>query len=230
VKPDAAKHRTEEPMIEGRAPADAGATGPVVGLLLAAGVGRRFDAGGRRNKLLARLPDGQTIVAAAARTLCSTLDHVAIVVPSKSALLEAALSDLPVRLIRNTRADQGMGTSIAAGIAELQAAFPNARGWLIALGDMPFIAPGTIHTIGGAVGTQGAPIVAACHGVRRGHPVAFDRALSAELAALDGDVGANVLMARHGVRVIECNDPGVLRDIDTPGDLLRAPAEHGMRS
>src|SRR5205823_3256155 len=92
---------------------------PVVGLLLAAGFGRRFDAGGRRNKLLARLPDGQTIVAAAARTLCGVLDHVAVVVPSKSALLEAALSDLPVRLIRNARADEGMGTSIATGIAEL---------------------------------------------------------------------------------------------------------------
>jgi molybdenum cofactor cytidylyltransferase len=207
--------------MSGTVPRDAAVAGPVVGLLLAAGFGRRFDAGGRRNKLLARLPDGQTIVAAAARALCSVLDHVAVVVPSKSALLEAALSDLPVRLIRNARADEGMGASIATGITELEAAFPHARGWLIALGDMPFVAPATILTISGAVGPQGR-IVAAGHGGRRGHPVAFERSLSAELGTLDGDVGANVLMGRYGVRIIDCGDPGVIRDIDTPGDLQAA--------
>ena len=208
------------------APVGAASGGAVVGLLLAAGIGRRFDAGGRRNKLLARLPDGQTIVAASARALCSVLDHVAVVVPSRSALLEAALSDLPVRLIRNARAKDGMGTSIATGIAELEAAFPHARGWLIALGDMPFVSPRTIRTIADSIGVQDARIVAACHAGRRGHPVGFDRSLSAELAALDGDVGANVLMRVHGVRAVECDDPGVVRDIDTPGDLQAVPLEH----
>ena len=203
---------------------------PVVGLLLAAGFGRRFDAGGRRNKLLARMPDGQTIVATAARTLCSVLEHVAVVVPARSALLEAALSDLPVRLIRNGRADEGMGTSIAAGIVELEAAFPRARGWLVALGDMPFIAPSTIRVIADAVGSAGTPIVAACHAGRRGHPVGFDRRLSDELRALHGDAGAAVVAAHHGVRLVDCGDPGVIRDIDTPGDLAVASAEQGLRS
>ncbi len=203
------------------------ASGAVAGLLLASGYGRRFDPNGRRNKLLAHLPDGQTIVAASARALCSVLEHVAVVVPGRSLLIEAALSDLPVRLIRNPRAKEGMGASIAVGIAALEAECPQSRGWLIALGDMPFVAPGTIRTIADAVGTGGSRIVAAAYRGRRGHPVGFDRSLSAELVALTGDVGASALLATHGVGLIDCDDPGAVRDIDTRDDLQRgdlAPA------
>lgn len=206
--------------------------GMVVGLLLASGFGRRFDAGGRRNKLLARLPDGQTLVAASARALCSALEHVAVVVPSRATLIEASLSDLPLQLIRNSRAKEGMGASIAVGIAALRADFPKARGWLIALGDMPFVAPRTIRSIADALASNGsgdAPIVAASYDGRRGHPVAFRNTLADELTALEGDVGASVLMKAHRVRLIDCADAGVLRDIDTPDDLSRAdPADPSL--
>ena len=203
------------------------AGGMVVGLLLASGFGRRFDAAGRRNKLLARLPDGQTLVAASARALCNALEHVAVVVPSRGTLLEAALSDLPVRLIRNTRAKEGMGSSIAVGIAAARVQFPDARGWLIALGDMPFVAPRTIRTVAdalssGARGTGDAAIVAATYDGRRGHPVAFGSDLGDELVALSGDSGASELLRSHPVRLVDCSDSGVLRDIDTPGDLSLA--------
>ena len=209
--------------------------GAVVGLLLASGFGRRFDAGGRRNKLLARLPDGRTLISASAHALCDALDHAAVVVPLRGTLIEAALSDLPLRLIRNPRAKEGIGASIAVGIAALRADFPNARGWLIALGDMPFIAPETIRAIADALpdidgkhdqfaaGQRaiGRDIVAAAYRGRRGHPVAFTRALGPELIMLDSDVGASRLLETHHVRLVECDDPGVLRDIDTRDDLSR---------
>jgi molybdenum cofactor cytidylyltransferase len=195
--------------------------GAVVGLLLASGFGRRFDAGGRRNKLLARLPDGQTLVTASARALCSALEHVAVVVPARSTLLEAALSDLPVRLVRNGRAKEGMGASIAVGISALRQEFPHARGWLIALGDMPFIAPRTMRLIADSIGHRGHRIVAACHRGSRGHPVAFDCSLTDELLALGGDQGASALLQAHGVALVDTDDPGVLRDVDTKDDLAR---------
>jgi molybdenum cofactor cytidylyltransferase len=196
-------------------------TGAVVGLLLASGFGRRFDAAGRRNKLLARLPDGQTLVTASARALCGALEHVAVVVPARGTLIEAALSDLPVRLIRNTRAKEGMGASIAVGIATLAAEHPRARGWLIALGDMPFVAPRTVRAIADSIGAGGHRIVAACYGGRRGHPVGFDRALTAQLTSLEGDVGASVLLRTEQIGLLDCDDPGVVVDIDTRDDLQR---------
>ncbi|MEO8936404.1 MAG: nucleotidyltransferase family protein [Burkholderiaceae bacterium] len=201
-------------------------SGLVVGLLLASGFGRRFDALGRRNKLLAPLPDGQTLVAASARALCNVLEHVAVVVPSRGTLIEAALSDLPVRLVRNARADEGMGASIAVGVAALRADYPKARGWLIALGDMPFVAPKTIRMIadtliGGSTAGR-ARIVAPSYAGRRGHPVCFDNSFHDALAGLHGDTGATVLMGMHSVMLLACDDPGVVRDIDTQDDLTRA--------
>ena len=216
--------------------------GAVIGLLLASGFGRRFDAGGRRNKLLAHLPDGRTLVSASAHALCSALEHVAVVVPARGTLIEAALSDLPLRLIRNTRANEGIGASIAVGIAALRADFPHARGWLIALADMPFIAPATIRSIAEALPvidgkaahdgtdrcTSAGPIVAAAYRGRRGHPVAFARSLGAELLMLDSDIGASRLLETHGVRLIDCDDPGVLRDIDTRDDLSRVALQSAL--
>jgi len=198
--------------------------GMEVGLLLASRFGRRFDADAHRNKLLARLPDGQTIVTASARALCSALEHVAVVVPSRGTLIEAALSDLPVRLIRNGRAREGMGASIAVGIAALEAEFPKATGWLIALGDMPFVMPRTIRSIADAIGRAGAErIVAPIYRGRRGHPVAFDRGLTSSLLDLEGDVGASTLMKAHEVSLVESEDPGVVHDIDTRDDLSAVP-------
>lgn len=201
--------------------------GAVVGLLLASGFGRRFDAAGRRNKLLAHLPDGRTLISASAHALCAALDHVAVVVPLRGTLIEAALSDLPLRLIRNPRAKEGIGASIAVGIAALRADFPNARGWLIALGDMPFLASETIRAVADALPTidestgsvKRIEIVAASYRGRRGHPVAFARTLGPELLMLDSDVGASRLIGNRDVRLIDCDDPGVLRDIDTRDDL-----------
>jgi len=197
--------------------------GMVVGLLLASGFGRRFDAGGRRNKLLARLPDGRTVVSASARALCEALDHVAIVIPARGVLLEAALSDLPVRLVRNSRAKEGIGASIAVGVATLKADYPQAAGWLIALGDMPFILPRTIRAIAETLpavnGSKGRVAVAASYQGRRGHPVVFSRAFDDALLRLDGDAGASSVLATADVRAVECEDPGILRDIDTREDL-----------
>ena len=46
----------------------------------------------------------------------------------------------------------------------------------------------------------------------------------ADLAALGGDQGARAVLLKHAARVVklDCGEPGVLLDIDTPADLARA--------
>jgi molybdenum cofactor cytidylyltransferase len=57
----------------------------------------------------------------------------------------------------------------------------------------------------------------------RGHPVGFSSALREELLELSGDSGARAVVQRHrdGIVLIECDDPGVLLDIDERTDLGR---------
>jgi molybdenum cofactor cytidylyltransferase len=123
----------------------------------------------------------------------------------------------------NADAANGMGTSIAAGVR----ASAGAAGWLIALGDMPYIQPGTIARILNAVGGDSAIVIPTFDRLR-GHPVAFAGSFCSELMALQGDSGARSVVAAHGDRVIllPVDDAGVIADIDTADDLQKAFPQH----
>jgi molybdenum cofactor cytidylyltransferase len=111
-----------------------------------------------------------------------------------------------------------MGQSLAWAIR----ATPLAKGWVVALADMPWIQMETTRRIVDAL-ESGAALVAASHQGVRGHPVGFSRRYYGELTALSGDEGAKALVRRHEreLQLIEVDDPGVSRDIDTPADLAR---------
>lgn len=183
----------------------------IAGVLLAAGAGTRY--GG--DKLLASLPDGTPIGVKAARNLLSAVDQgIAVLRPSDrqlAYLLE--MEGFQVAFCPNANA--GMGTSLAFGVAAAQ----DSDGWLIALADMPFIQPVTIHCIASLIRT-GAPIAAPRQQGRYGHPVGFAREFFRDLAQLNGDRGAHPLLTAHASRMVafECEDPGIFADIDTLSD------------
>jgi molybdenum cofactor cytidylyltransferase len=183
----------------------------IVGILLAAGRGERF--GG--DKLLARIGD-DTIGGAACRNLAAAVPAVIAVVRPGDARLAAALAGGGARVIECADADDGMGASLACGVRSAG----DADGWLIALADMPWIAPATVARVAAAI-ERGALVAAPFHRGRRGHPVGFGRACAAALAALTGDDGAKAVVAAHAGEMLrlDVDDPGVLRDIDTPQDL-----------
>jgi molybdenum cofactor cytidylyltransferase len=194
----------------------------IVGLLLAAGRGSRFDPSGARSKLLAVVDDqGTTVAQAAGQHLCALLPRVvAVVRPAGSdqqRRLHALLRDAGCELVINPDADAGLGSSLAAGVrASLQ-----ADGWLIALADMPAIAPVTLAAVRDAL-CDGAMTAAPLHDGRRGHPVGFAAALRADLLSLSGDEGARRVLAAHPPRLVKVDDPGCLLDLDTPDDLAAA--------
>lgn len=182
----------------------------IIGVLLAAGAGRRF--GGP--KLLAPLADGTPLALAAAGTLVAGVDQALAVVPPDSPSLAELLDGAGLTVVINRRPARGMGTSLAAGVA----AAPGAAGWVIALGDMPWV-PGDVVSQVAAALRRGALIAAPVRAGRRGHPVGFAAALGPELLRLSGDRGAWELVRRYGLREIPTTDPGVLRDVDRPQDL-----------
>ncbi|MGO4329671.1 NTP transferase domain-containing protein, partial [Cupriavidus sp. M-11] len=87
---------------------------PPTGILLAAGFGRRFDASGRQNKLLARLPDGQTVAGRSARSLANTLPGALAVIRPGHAELAAELRQAGCRVLEAPAAEAGMGAALAA--------------------------------------------------------------------------------------------------------------------
>lgn len=187
-------------------------------ILLAAGRGRRFDPQGQRNKLLQPLPGGDPVVVASARALLAVFARVIAVVPPDDGGVAGRLRALGCEVTPCARADDGMGLSLAHAVRySLRDAAPGG-GWLVALGDMPFVRAATLRALAGAI-EQGAGIAAPLFDGRRGNPVAFGHEHGAALQALDGDQGARRLLAGFPVTAIAVDDAGILRDIDLPSDL-----------
>ncbi|RXV67721.1 nucleotidyltransferase family protein [Burkholderia stabilis] len=185
------------------------------GVLLAGGLGQRFDPSGLHSKLLALLPDGTPVAVAAARHLAAaTADVIAIVRPGAEKLA-ILLNEAGCQVVYAPDTERGMGATLAAGVR----ATPDATGWLVALGDMPWIAASTYEAVTRALDTDRASIIAPAHRGVRGHPVGFAAHHYEALAALDGDTGARTLFASAPVQLLDVDDPGILRDVDTPADL-----------
>jgi len=186
---------------------------PTVGILLAAGSGSRFGGG----KLLHRLRDGTPIGVVALRNLKKALPDVIAVTRVGDDELSKLLESEGIVVTLCQDAHLGMARSLACAIR----ASMNARAWVIALGDMPFVAPATISAVAGQVAQSGRIVVPAYRG-ERGHPVGFGSRYRAELLGLEGDEGARSVVKRHAhdVEIIDCEDPGIVRDIDMPGDAV----------
>ena len=184
----------------------------ITGILLAAGSGSRF--GG--DKLVHPLEDGVAIAAHAARNLAAAGLEVIAVVRWGDFPLSELLEEEGCQVVMFKDAARGMGATLAHAIGQSR----SADGWIIALADMPRIAPGTVQKIATAL-SEGALIAAPVRNGERGHPVGFGSPLRDELLALTGDQGARSVLERHrdAVKLIECEDPGVLYDIDRKGDL-----------
>ena len=184
------------------------------GILLAAGAGSRFDPAGGRSKLLHPLHNGDAIAVAAAKNLLEALPSVLAVVRPGSDELTHRLRALGCDVTLCTTAEQGMAASLVHALQQR----PHARGWLIALADMPYVQPATMRALVDAI-ERGAQIAAPTYHGRHGNPVAFGRTHLDALLALSGDQGARRLLATCPVAEVATDDPGITQDIDTLSDL-----------
>jgi molybdenum cofactor cytidylyltransferase len=195
-------------------------SGPIGVIVLAAGQGTRFRqvAGADRDKLLADCTgrDGavRSVIEQVLVSLPATLAKRVLVTtedrPQVARMAQAY--GFEILLIEST----GLGDSIAAGVA----ACPQLGGWLIVLGDMPFILPSTVEQVLAGIADDGIS-VPVMNG-EYGHPVGFGRTFGPGLMALSGDRGAKPLFASARVVEVAVEDAGVLWDVDVPEALVFA--------
>ena len=191
---------------------------------------------------------GLPIAFVAARRLRNALPRVIAVVDgspdstSAQAAQQRTLRDWLVKagceVIASPRAHLGMGASLAdavqaslhpkitpteptAGPAVTDTPSVAPEGWVVALADMPMIAPATTQEIAAALLAANDPqaLVAPVHAGTRGHPAGIGAGRLAALLALDSDRGAGEWFAADGFIPVETGDAGLLRDIDLAEDL-----------
>jgi molybdenum cofactor cytidylyltransferase len=186
--------------------------------VLAAGLSTRM---GGRNKLLLEV-DGTTLVRRVAEVACAAgLDPVLVVVGRDAAEVKQELIGLSVECTVNDRPEDGMSSSIRAGLDALSVSAPQTTGAAMVLADMPWVRTEDIVKLVAAFEpAAGREICVPTHRGRRGNPVLWSARFFGEMKELHGDGGARALLELHAEAVHEVEaSRGVLSDVDIPAHL-----------
>jgi molybdenum cofactor cytidylyltransferase len=153
--------------------------------------------------------------------LASQADPVVVVLGHQADACQAALGDRPVQVVINPDWVQGQSSSVKAGLAVLP---PNLSAVLFLLADQPGVTPAVVNALIARHRTTLAPVVWPEYKEQRGNPVLFDRVTFPELMSLSGDTGGRPVLRAHAEHAerVPVSDPGVLFDIDTPGDYVES--------
>ncbi|WP_367875361.1 NTP transferase domain-containing protein [Luteolibacter sp. Populi] len=111
---------------------------------------------------------------------------------------------------------EGMGSSLAAGVSRLAELAPDLDALFVLLPDQPLVTTELLGSLAAGLEEGKISIVLCDHGKTLGPPSLFRRCHFAELVLLRGDQGAKVLAARFPDAVTTIDFPGGALDIDTP--------------
>ncbi|PKU22633.1 nucleotidyltransferase family protein [Telmatospirillum siberiense] len=192
----------------------------IAALLLAAGRSSRMGA----NKLVLELAGKSLVAHAADQALAAGFTRVVVVTGHHPEAVHAALSGRPLSWVHNPLFEQGLSSSLKAGLAALP---DDIDAVLVCLGDMPKVDALHMRAIAEAFDPgAGHTICVPVFGGKRGNPALFGRRHFAEMMTLEGDRGARSLMDKHAgcVRLVELPDDAVLEDVDTPDAFARLVA------
>lgn len=185
----------------------------IVGILLAAGSSRRFGA----DKRLHPLANGTPMALASARRLAEAGLRTIVVIRPGDTALAALFAAEGLEAVVCSEAEKGMGHSLSHSIA----ASAEADGWLVALADMPYIESASYLAVLGAL-QNGTSLARPAYQGKMGHPVGFNAKYLPELLALTGDQGGKAILDAHrnDLHLCQVEDPGILKDIDQPSQVI----------
>ena len=200
--------------------------------MLAAGVSRRF---GAANKLLAPIA-GRPLLAHTLARLTPWAGPIVVVIGHQAARVRAAmhaeLGPLPgVGFVYCRAYRRGMAHSIRTGIAALPPAIPKA---LLCLGDMPLAIDARLIRQLDRRWPPGVLYVRPIYDERPGHPVLVSRRMFLRLKQLDGERGAQPMLARVAPRhralipwgrscLVDADTPRALRGLSRALVMRRQP-------
>jgi molybdenum cofactor cytidylyltransferase len=190
----------------------------VAAVILAAGMSRRMKAANGALKQLMSVAGKPLLQHTLDNVRRSQVDEKVLVLGHAAESVRQQVSTDGLRVLVNENFQEGMGTSLRAGIGALG---PSVKAAFAVLADQPFVRPETLDWMIGYHRQSGAQITIPLYRGFRGNPVLLDRSVFAEVMALSGDVGCRAIFGSHteGIHKLEVDDPGILLDIDSTEDF-----------
>ena len=191
---------------------------PVAAIILAAGASRRL---GQPKQLVAY--QGETLLERAIRLAKqSGAAPVLVVLGANLQIIRAATQFDEAIQVFNEHWEQGIASSIQAGMQALDAHAPQTSGVLLMSCDQVRLSAEHLRSLLEAFVAEDEPcIVTSVYAGVEGVPAVFPRALFPELCALRGDKGARSLLVKPLCAVIALPFEGGEVDIDLPADLTQ---------
>ncbi len=194
----------------------------IAAIVLAAGQSTRM---GDENKLLLPLRGSTVIANTVDAVLGSGVSETIVVLGHQAARVREALAGRQVQFVDNPHYEQGMATSIHAGLG---AVGEGARGVMICLSDLPLVEADELRRLREAFqAAETHSLAVPVFEGRRGNPVLFDMRYREEILHTRGAVGGcKSLIKRYPEEVLEVEmaTDHVLQDIDTPEAYQRIAA------
>jgi CTP:molybdopterin cytidylyltransferase MocA len=188
----------------------------VAAIVLAAGASRRL---GQPKQLLTFM--GETLLARSIRLAKEAgADPVLVVLGAHRERIRTTVSLDDMEIAINEEWEQGIATSIHAGLKKLEAIAHDAQGVLILSCDQPRLSAAHLRGLIDSFCAQSEnSIVASAYARVLGIPAVFPRIAFPHLLVLSGDKGARALLAKPPCRLVSLPFEGGEIDIDQPGDL-----------
>ena len=188
-------------------------TGELSAIVLAAGGSSRYG----RCKQLVEI-NGYSLVRLAVDKLSSVFSHdrISVVVGANPEAVAQAISSLPVNIVENNHWQQGLASSIKAGINSLE---PGCRAVLITLCDQVLVTEEHLRRLVDRWMADPSRIIASGYAGTLGTPAVIPAEFFPQLLALEGDAGAKSVLRNNTDNVRTIPIPEAEFDLDVPADL-----------
>jgi CTP:molybdopterin cytidylyltransferase MocA len=187
----------------------------VAALIIAAGSSSRL---GQPKQLL--LMDGETLLQRAIRIAHqSGASPVLVVLGAHREQIEPRIAGSEARVVVNSRWEEGMASSIRAGIQAFGTDSQDDAGVLLMICDQPAVTAEHLRRMLASFREAPASAIASVYAGKRGIPAIFPREAFPSLLALRGDQGARGLLSDRKREVVELPLEGGELDIDRPEDI-----------
>jgi len=183
-------------------------------IILAAGSATRM---GRPKQLLSY--QGRSLILHAVEVaLASLCQPIIVVLGAYVEQIKPELMLKAVQVVENSQWQEGMSSSIRAGISMLLKTNSKLDAVIISLADQPLVSPQIFNQLIQSYQETQKVIIASKYNETTGVPALFSNALFPELMQLEGDKGAKALIQKYIDTGLILLIPEAAIDIDTPDD------------